>query len=106
MKTYLRKVKFNKGVMEGRPYDYTRIFIEIEVYEKAEKEFGLDTLELEFGDEADHVKLEQYRGKGKLPVPIDVEWTPVRKGNDIVNLVTKFEVLTNIHEKPKGGNAQ
>ena len=42
MKTQLRKVKFNKGDMEGRPYDYTRIYIEIPVYEKSEKEFGVD----------------------------------------------------------------
>lgn len=103
MRTQLRKVKFNKGDMEGRPYDYTRIYIEIPVYEKSEKEFGVDVLELEFGDEADHVKLEHLRGK--LPVPVEVEWIPAKKGKDNVNIVTKLEVLTPA-DKPKNGNGQ
>lgn len=105
MKTQLRKVKFNKGVMEssGNVYDYTRIYIEIPVYEKSEKEFGVDVLELEFGDEADHVKLEHLRGK--LPVPVEVEWIPAKKGKDNVNIVTKLEVLAPA-DKPKNGNGQ
>ena len=91
MKVMLRKVKFNKGVMDGRPYDYTRIYIEVPVYEKQEKEFGVDVLELEFGDESDHVKLEHLRGK--LPILVDLDYMPVKKGNDDIKLVTRFEVI-------------
>ena len=93
MKMLLRKVKWNKGTVEGsnQEYDYTRIMVEIPVYEKQEKEFGVDDLELEFGSEADHVKLLHLRGK--LPLMVDVEFMPVKKSNKEVNLVTKFEVL-------------
>lgn len=100
MKTMLRKVKWNSGEMDDTKYDYTRIYVEIPVYDKQEKEFGVDVLELEFGSEADHKQLEHLRGK--LPCPVDVEWYSARKGKDnLVNVVTKFEVLTSQSEKQK-----
>ena len=59
MKAQLRKVKWNKGTVEGsgQEYDYTRVYVEIPVYEQQQKEFGVDVLELEYGTEADHIKL-------------------------------------------------
>ena len=93
MKTQLRKVKWNKGTVEGsgQNYDYTRIYIEIPVYDRQEKEFGGDVLELEYGNEADHVKLDHFRGK--LPCFVDVEFVPVKKGNATVNVVTRLEAI-------------
>lgn len=93
MKATLRKVKWNKGTVEGsnQAYDYTRIYIEVPVYDKQEKEFGVDVLELEYGNEADHIKLAHLRGK--LPVQVEVEWIPVKKGNQNINLVTSLRVL-------------
>ena len=93
MKTYLRKVKWNKGETDkGHAYDYTRIYIEIPVYDRQEREFGVDVLELEFGSEADHTKLAHLRGK--LPIPVEVEWYAAKKGNDEVNVVSRFEVIS------------
>ena len=93
MKAQLRKVKWNKGTVEGsgQEYDYTRVYVEIPVYEQQQKEFGVDVLELEYGTEADHIKLAHLRGK--LPCLVEVEFIPVKKGNGMINLVTKLEVL-------------
>ena len=93
MKTQLRKIKWNKGTVEGsgQEYDYTRVYVEIPVYEQQQKEFGVDVLELEYGTEADHIKLAHLRGK--LPCLVEVEFMPVKKGNGMINLVTKLEVL-------------
>ena len=93
MKAQLRKVKWNKGTVEGsgQEYDYTRVYVEIPVYEQQQKEFGVDVLELEYGTEADHIKLAHFRGK--LPCQVEVEFMPVKKGNGMINLVTKLEVL-------------
>ena len=96
MRTYLRKVKCNKGVTDnGIEYDYTRVQIEIPVYDKQEKEFGVDALELEYGLYEDFKKLEHLRGK--LPVAVDVEWYAAKKGNDEINVVSRLDV---IHDKP------
>ena len=93
MKTQLRKIKWNKGTVEGsgQEYNYTRVYVEIPVYEQQQKEFGVDVLELEYGAEADHVKLAHLRGK--LPCLVEVEFMPVKKGNGMINVVTKLEVL-------------
>ena len=93
MKTQLRKIKWNKGTVEGsgQEYDHTRVYVEIPVYEQQQKEFGVDVLELEYGTEADHIKLAHLRGK--LPLPVEVEFMPVKKGNGMINVVTKLEVL-------------
>lgn len=93
MKTMLRKIKWNSGEMDGTKYDYTRIYVEIPVYEEQEKEFGVDVLELEFGKEDAHKKLDYLRGH--LPIQVDVEWIPAKKGNSNINVVTKLEVLDN-----------
>lgn len=95
MKAQLRKVKWNKGKVDGSEteYDYTRIYIEVPVYDKQEKEFGVDVLELEYGVEADHIKLAHLRGK--LPCMVDVDFMPVKKGNQNINVVTRLEVLSN-----------
>lgn len=92
MKTELRKVKWNKGKTDnGIEYDYCRIYVEAKVYDRAEKEFGLDVIELELGKSDEHIKLLQYRGK--LPLPVEVDWETQVKGKDEVKVVTRFEVL-------------
>ncbi len=99
MRTLLRKVKWNRGEMDGTKYDYTRIYIEIPVYDKQEKEFGLDVMELEFGEEVDHKKLAHLRGQ--LPVLVDVEWVPAKKGNNNINVVMKLDVVEPPKAKPQ-----
>ena len=92
MKTQLRKVKWNKGQTEnGQTYDYTRIYVEAKVYDKSANEFGVDVVELEFGSEADHVKLEHLRGK--LPVDVNVEWETQIKGKNEIKVVTRLDFL-------------
>ena len=92
MKTQLRKVKWNKGQTEnGQTYDYTRIYVEANVYDKALNEFGVDVIELEYGSEADHAKLDHLRGK--LPVDVNVEWETQIKGKNEVKVVTRLDFL-------------
>ena len=98
MKALLRKVKWNKGEMDnGTKYDYTRIYIEVPIYDKQEREFGVDVLELEFGDESEHSKLVHLRGK--LPCQVEVDFIPVKKGNASINVVTRFEVAGQLQDK-------
>ena len=98
MKALLRKVKWNKGEMDnGTKYDYTRIYIEVPIYDKQEREFGVDVLELEFGDESEHSKLVHLRGK--LPCQVEVDFIPVKKGNASINVVTRFEVVGQLQDK-------
>lgn len=100
MKTQLRKISWNKGTTDtGVEYDYTRIQVEIPVYEKQEREFGVDILELEYGSEADHKELLHLRGK--LPCMVEVEWIPAKKGKNNVNVVTKLELVNTGHQKPQ-----
>lgn len=78
MKTQLRRVKHNKGQTDnGHEYDYTRIYVDIPVYGRSKKEFGVAELELEFGTEAEAEKLVHLRDK--LPVMVDVDWVPAKK---------------------------
>lgn len=98
MKALLRKVKWNKGEMDnGTKYDYTRIYIEVPIYDKQEREFGVDVLELEFGDESEHSKLVHLRGK--LPCQVEVDFIPVKKGNASINVVTRFEIAGQLQDK-------
>lgn len=91
MKTQLRKIKRNKGETDkGISYDYTRVTVEVPIYE-TDKEFGVDTIDLEFGTSADFYKLENLRGK--LPALVEVEWETMKKGKNTVNVVTKLEVV-------------
>jgi len=46
---------------------------------------------LEFGSEADHVKLEHLRGK--LPVDVNVEWETQIKGKNEIKVVTRLDFL-------------
>ena len=87
MKTQLRKIKWNKG----QTYDYTRIYVEANVYDKSVNEFGVDVIELEYGSEADHTKLDHLRGK--LPVDVNVEWETQIKGKNEIKVVTRLDFL-------------
>ena len=85
MKALLRKVKWNKGETEnGTKYDYTRIYIEVPIYDKQERE-------------SEHSKLVHLRGK--LPCQVEVDFIPVKKGNASINVVTRFEIAGQLQDK-------
>ena len=93
MKVSVKKIKWNKGQTEnGQAYDYTRIMVEIPVFEGSANEFGFDTLECEYGLADKHVELLQYRGK--MPFEAEVEIMPVKKGNKTLHQVMSFKPLT------------
>lgn len=98
MKVLVKKVKWNKGQTEnGQSYDYTRIAVEIPVFGGSANEFGFDTLECEFGDEAAHKELLQY--KGKLPLEAELEIMPVKKGNKTLHQVMSFKPVSKPESK-------
>jgi hypothetical protein len=101
MKASLRKVKWNKGVVAdtGREYDYTRIYIEAPIWDGASNEFGLDTIQLEYGNEEAHKNL--FHLKGKLPVDVEIEYIDMVKGNDVLKVVQNLKVLTPQPVTPK-----
>ncbi len=91
MKAILRKVKWNKGQTEnGRDYDYTRVYIEVPVYEGGQNEFGADVMECEYGLAEKHVELLSL--KGKLPVEVDVQIHQAKKGNNLINVVADLRI--------------
>lgn len=87
----LVKVKWNKGQMEGRPYDYTRVSFLTPIYEGSDGEFGFDINECEFGKADDHVKLLSYRGK--LPALVNVKMEDVMKKGNKAKFVTRIELV-------------
>lgn len=94
MKAIIKKVKWNKGQTEnGQSYDYTRVSIEIPVFDGATNEFGFDTLECEYGDAAAHEKLLPL--KDKLPLEAEVEIMPVKKGNKTLHQIINFKPIQN-----------
>lgn len=90
MRVLVKKVKWNKGQTEnGNAYDYTRVEVEIPVFQGSANEFGFDTLVCEYGDEAAHAELLPL--KGKLPIEADIEIMPVKKGNQTLHQVVSFK---------------
>lgn len=98
MKAILRKVKWNKGQTEkGQAYDYTRVYLEVPVYDGSPNEFGADVMECEYGPADKHVDLLGL--KGKLPVEVDVTISQAKKGNNLINVVSDLRI-TNATSKP------
>lgn len=92
MKATLRKVTWNKGQTEsGAAYDYTRVFIEVPVYDASAKEFGYDTMQCEYGDESKHAELLHLRGQ--LPIEVDIDIVPVKKGSQVLQQVRSMRVI-------------
>ena len=91
----LRKVSWNKGQTDsGIAYDYTRITCDLPIYEDSPREFGVDSMELEYGNADKHAELLSL--KGRLPCEVDVGYKDVKKGKNIIKVVTGFKVV----EKP------
>lgn len=85
----MTKVKWNKGALDnGQTYDYTRVTLQVPIYEQSGNEFGVDTLECEYGTESQHVDLLGYRGK--LPLEIECDMLQVMKRGKPVNLITNI----------------
>lgn len=99
MRTMLRRVTANKGVLDnGNEYDYCRIEVDIPVMAGQERDFGVSTEILQFGTSEDFKKLESLRGH--LPILVDVDFEMQRKGKEgLVNVVTSFAVVE--QAKPK-----
>lgn len=92
MITRMSRINWNKGETENKmPYDYTRCEIEVPIYANSQKEFGVGTIVCEFGNEALHTQFLQYRDK--LPAIVEIEYMPVKKGNQTINQVVSFEFI-------------
>lgn len=88
----LRKVAWNKGQTDnGIAYDYCRITCDLPIYDGSPREFGVDSMELEYGDADKHVDLLHL--KGKLPVQVDVAYHDAKKGKNIVKVVTALRIV-------------
>ncbi|MFV2028589.1 hypothetical protein [Neisseria sp. S1] len=88
----LRKVNWNKGTTDnGIAYDYCRITCDIPIYHASQNEFGLDSIELEYGTADTHSELLHL--KGKLPCEVDVAYRDEKKGRNVVKVVSALRVL-------------
>lgn len=93
MKAQLLKVKWNNGKTDnGIEFDYTRISLMIPVYTNSRNEFGYDVMEAEYGTAETHNNLLQY--KGKLPLDVEVDLIPQKKGNQVINVVSRLVPIT------------
>lgn len=89
MQATLTKVKWNKGTLEnGQAYDYTRVVLQMPIYDDSPNEFGVDYLECEYGTSDKHTEL--YAFKGKLPCLIECDMVQVMKRGKPVNLVSNI----------------
>lgn len=89
MKAILTKVKWNKGVLEnGTPYDYTRVTLQMPIYDQSQNEFGVDSLECDYGTESQHVDLLGF--KGKLPCEVELDMMQVMKRGKPVTMVANI----------------
>lgn len=92
MITRMSRINWNKGETDSKTqYDYTRCEIEVPIYANSPKEFGVGTIVCEFGTEALHTQFLQYRDM--LPAIVDIEYMPVKKGNNTINQVVAFEFI-------------
>lgn len=97
----MMKVKWNKGVLEnGQSYDYTRVTLQMPIYDQSSNEFGVDTLECEYGTEALHTDLLQYRGK--LPMQIECDIFQAMKRGKAVHIISNIRPVQAIRQtKPE-----
>lgn len=93
MITRMSRINWNKGVVQesNTPYDYTRCEIEIDIFDNSANEFGVGTLVCELGTEEMHKQFLHLRGV--LPAIVNIEFIPVKKGSNILNQVTKLDVI-------------
>ncbi len=95
MKAILTKVKWNKGTTEkGQVYDYTRVTMQTPIYEQSQNEFGVDSMECEYGTEAKHVELLIFRDK--LPCEVEFDMLQVMKKGKMVNLVSNIRPVATV----------
>lgn len=98
MQALMTKVKWNKGVLDnGQPYDYTRVTVQVSIYDQSPNEFGVDFMECEYGLEAQHVDLLQYRGK--LPCQIECDISQVMKRGKPVHIISNIRPFQTIRYK-------
>lgn len=91
----LTKVKWNKGTLDnGSEYDYTRVTVQMPIYDHSANEFGVDSLECEYGLSAQHIDLLHFKGKLPCEVECDMQQT-MRRGKPVT-------MIANI--KPLHGN--
>lgn len=82
-KAILTKVKWNKGTLDnGQTYDYTRVTLQQPIYDQSANEFGVDSMECEYGLSSEHVDLLHFRGK--LPCEIECDMIQsMRRGKPV-----------------------
>lgn len=94
----LTKVKWNKGVLEnGTSYDYTRVTIQMPIYENSFNEFGVDSLDCEYGTEAQHVDLLHL--KGKLPCEIECDMQQIMRRGKPVTMIANIKSISKDEKK-------
>lgn len=88
MKTHaiLTKVKWNKGTTDnGQDYDYTRVTVQMPIYDQSANEFGVDMMECEYGLAAQHIDLLAF--KGRLPCEIECDMIQtMRRGKPVTQI--------------------
>lgn len=88
----LTKVKWNKGTTEkGQTYDYTRVTIQMPVYDQAANEFGVDSLDCEYGPADKHIELLHL--KGRLPCEIECDMNQSMRNGKQVTLITGIKAV-------------
>ena len=88
----LTKVKWNKGQMEnGQPYDYTRVTVQMPIYDNSANEFGVDMLECEYGTADQHVELMHL--KGKLPCDIECDMQQSMRRGKPVTIIANIKPI-------------
>lgn len=88
----LTKVKWNKGKTEnGQEYDYTRVTVQMPIYDNAQNEFGVDMLDCEYGIADKHIDLLYL--KGKLPCEIECDMQQSMRRGKQVTLIANIKPL-------------
>lgn len=86
----LTRVKWNKGTLEsGQGYDYTRVTIQMPIYDQSANEFGVDMMECEYGTSDQHVELLPFRGR--LPLEIECDMTQSMRRGKPVTLIANIK---------------
>lgn len=80
------KIKWNKGKTDdGTEYDYTRVSVQMPIYEHSSNEFGVDIVDCEYGTESQHIDLLPL--KGKLPCEVECVISQAMKRGKLVNVI-------------------
>lgn len=88
----LTKVKWNKGQLEnGQAYDYTRVTVQMPIYDNSANEFGVDMLECEYGKADQHNELMHL--KGKLPCDIECDMQQSMRRGKPVTIIANIKPI-------------